>query len=60
MNTKVGWLLLAVVTLLSCKQEHRISFVNPVPEDRSDEVVVLTREQVAEKVDIKEGLFTHI
>lgn len=55
MNTKVGWLLLAVVTLLSCKQEHRISFVNPVPEDRSDEVVVLTREQVAGKVEIKEG-----
>ncbi|RIJ46632.1 DUF4861 domain-containing protein [Maribellus luteus] len=55
MNTKVGWLLLAVVTLLSCKQEHRISFVNPVPEDRSDEVVVLTREQVAAKVEIKEG-----
>ncbi len=55
MNTKVGWLLLAVVTLLSCKQEDRISFVNPVPEDRSDEVVVLTREQVAAKVEIKEG-----
>ncbi|MFV0270029.1 MAG: DUF4861 domain-containing protein [Draconibacterium sp.] len=55
MNTKVGWLLLAVVTLLSCKQEHRISFVNPVPEDRSDEVVVLTREQVAANVEIKEG-----
>ncbi|MCK3684466.1 DUF4861 domain-containing protein [Maribellus sp. YY47] len=55
MKTKASVVLIAVVALFACKQEHYVSFKNSIPEDRSDEVVILTREQVAEKVEIKEG-----
>ncbi|MFV0590279.1 MAG: DUF4861 domain-containing protein [Draconibacterium sp.] len=55
MNSKAGLLLIAIVALFACKQEQHVSFKNSVSEDRPDEVVILTREQVAAKVEIKEG-----
>jgi hypothetical protein len=55
MSTKVSLYLVAVIALLSCNQEHRITFTNPVQIERKNEVVVLTRDQVADKVGIREG-----
>ena len=55
MNTKVSLLLIVFLLILSCKQEHRITITNPLNIERKNEVVVLTRDQVAEKVGITKG-----
>jgi hypothetical protein len=45
-------LLLLIVTV-ACKNEQTISLINPLNEDRSDEIIVLKREKVAEKFNLQ-------
>ena len=49
------FLLFITLVLFSCEKKVEFTVTNPLPVDRTDEVVLLTREQVAAKTDLKEG-----
>ena len=49
------FILLISLFLFSCEKEAEFTVSNPMNVDRSDEVVVLTKEQLAQKVELKEG-----
>lgn len=49
------FILLISLILFSCEKEAEYTVSNPMNVDRSDEVVVLTKEQLAQKVELKEG-----
>ncbi len=47
--------LLVSLVLLSCKNEVKLTFENPLAVDRADEVIVLTQTELAAKMDVEEG-----
>ena len=55
MKSKLFLLLILASVAFSCKQEVGLTFENPLNSDRTDEVIVLSREQVAAVVDLKDG-----
>lgn len=48
--------MLAIATL-SCKQKHELTFANPLQTDRTDEVLVLSREQINSVLNLDEGFW---
>jgi hypothetical protein len=48
--------LLISIVLFSCEKEEKFTVTNPMNVDRTDEVIILTKEQLAKKVELKEGL----
>jgi len=50
------YFLLVSILLFSCEKEIEFSVVNPMNVERKDEVLVITKEELAQKVELKEGL----
>jgi hypothetical protein len=48
--------LLISILLFSCEKEATFSVTNPMNADRWDEVLIFTKEQLAQKVELKEGM----
>lgn len=48
--------LLISIVLFSCEKEAKFTVTNPMNVDRTDEVIILTKGQLAKKVALKEGL----
>ena len=42
--------------LFSCEKENSFSVKNPGNEDRTDEILILTKDELAQKVELKDGL----
>ena len=55
MKAKLLTFFVISLVLFSCTKKDVISFKNPLNTERPDEVIVLTREQIAQKIDLKEG-----
>ncbi len=49
--------LIIVLTLFSCKKEAGFNLKNPLNTARTDEVIILSRVQVEQKLEVKEGMF---
>jgi hypothetical protein len=49
-------ILLISIVFFSCEKEAKFTVTNPMNMDRTDEVLILTKEQLAKKVALKEGL----
>ncbi|MCY1722934.1 DUF4861 domain-containing protein [Prolixibacteraceae bacterium Z1-6] len=49
------FILLISSTLFSCQNEVKFTFENPLEVDRTDEVIVLSRADLAAKMDLAEG-----
>ncbi len=49
-------ILLVVLAFLSCEKEATFSVLNTTSADRTNEVLIFTKEELAKKVDIKKGL----
>ncbi|MBK6282471.1 MAG: DUF4861 family protein [Draconibacterium sp.] len=49
-------ILLISIVLFSCEKEAKVTVTNPMNVDRTDEVLILTKEQLAQKVTLEEGL----
>lgn len=47
--------LIVVLTLFSCQKPASIKVTNPLQLDRKDEIIVLTKEQINQKIELKEG-----
>jgi len=56
MKSKVFILILLLTTLFSCKKEVDLVIDNPLNVERTDEVIVLTKEQVSQKITLKERM----
>jgi hypothetical protein len=56
MKPKLFFLFLIGVTLFSCKKDAMLSIENPLNSLRTDEVIVLTKTQVEQKLKLKEGM----
>jgi hypothetical protein len=56
MKLKLFFLILIAATLFSCKKEVVFKLENPLNTVRTDEVIVLSREQVEQKLKLKEGI----
>ncbi len=54
-NMKNFYFLLIAVMHFSCQQEAHFSVTNPMNVDRSDEVLIFTKEQLAQKMELEEG-----
>lgn len=50
----LGFLILLVVT--SCTQQASIVLKNPMDKERADEVIVFSREEISDKIDLEEGM----
>lgn len=51
------WLFCILCFLIfSCKTEKKLTFTNPMPVDRADEIIVLPKADLSEKAALKEGL----
>ena len=48
--------MLIAIVLFSCEKEAKFTVTNSMNIDRTDEVLILTKEQLAQKVKLKEGL----
>ncbi len=48
--------LLISILLFSCEKEAKFTVTNPLNIERSDEVIILTKAELAQKVQLKEGL----
>jgi hypothetical protein len=48
-------ILLVSLFVLSCTNEVKLTFENPLAVDRADEVIVLTQAELAAKMDVAEG-----
>jgi hypothetical protein len=46
---------LITTTLFSCQKPASIKVTNPLQLDRKDEIIVLTKEQINQKIELKEG-----
>jgi len=57
-NMKLQNLLIILISLslFSCKEEAKLTFENPLTVERIDEVVILSREDLSQKIDIQEGM----
>lgn len=47
--------LIAVLTLFSCQKQASLKVLNPLQVDRNDEIIILKREQINQKIEQKEG-----
>lgn len=56
MKRNLFFIFLIVATLFSCKKEAGFTLDNPLNAARTDEVILLTREQVEQKLKLKEGM----
>jgi hypothetical protein len=56
MKMKYLFILIMSLSLFSCENEVKLTFENPLAVDRADEVIVLTRADLAAKLDLKEGM----
>ena len=50
------FLFLIVATLFSCKKDAKLSVENPLNSARTDEVIVLTKANIEQKLKLKEGM----
>jgi hypothetical protein len=55
MKLKIIVIFLIAATLFSCKKEATITVKNPLNTDRTDEVIILTRAQLSQKMKLKDG-----
>ncbi len=55
MKLKLILVFLIATQLLSCRKEVVISIKNPLNVNRTDEAIVLTKEQLSEKMKLKDG-----
>ncbi len=55
MRSQIFLLLALAFVGFSCKQEAGLTFENSLNSDRNDEVIVISREQIAAVADLKEG-----
>lgn len=55
MKTIIPFGILLLTLLASCTQQPTISFENPLAKERTDEVIVLTREEIASKIALEAG-----
>ncbi len=53
---KIFFNLIIVLTLLSCKKEAGFNLENPLNVVRTDEVIILLRAQLEQKLEFKEGM----
>ena len=56
MKIKFLYLVLFGVVLFSCKKEPEFSVNNTTDVDRPDEVIILTKDELAQKVELKDGM----
>lgn len=54
---KILYVLLISIVLFSCEKESELTFKNPLNVERTDETIILTREYLATKIELKEGMF---
>jgi hypothetical protein len=47
--------LVVVLTLFSCQKQASIKVTNPLRVERKDEIIILTKEQINQKIELKEG-----
>jgi hypothetical protein len=47
--------LLITATLFSCQKQASIKVTNPLQVDRKDEIIILKKEQINQKIELKEG-----
>jgi hypothetical protein len=50
------WFLLISILLFSCEKETKFTVTNPLNVERTDEVIILTKAELAQKVQLKAGL----
>ena len=50
------YFLLIFIVLFSCEKEASFTVTNPMNVDRTDEVLVFTKDELAQKIELKEGL----
>jgi hypothetical protein len=55
MKIRIIFLMALASVLFSCEKEANFTFKNPLNVERTDEAIILTREQIAAKTTIKEG-----
>ena len=55
MKTRIVLVMLLASVLFSCEKEATFSFKNPLNVDRTDEAIILTREQISSNLAIKDG-----
>ncbi len=55
-NIKYILLFVAAAFLFSCEKEAVFSVTNPSDAERTDEILVITKDELAQKVDLHEGL----
>jgi len=56
MKTQILLTILISLTLFSCEQEIKISFENPQNVDRTDEVVILSKEDLSKKMELPQEM----
>ena len=56
MKLKHLLIILISLSLFSCEKEVEFTFENPLSVERIDEVIVMTRADLADKIDIQEGM----
>jgi len=55
MNLKQYILILVALSFFSCEKEVKLTFSNSLNEPRTDEVIILTKDALAEKIELTEG-----
>ncbi len=55
MKIRILFFLFIASILSSCEKEATFTFKNPINKDRADETLILTREQISSKIEIKNG-----
>lgn len=50
------YLILILVIFFSCEKEHKLTLKNPSNVKRIDEVIILTRDFLVEKIELQEGM----
>ena len=53
---KITYFLLIAFLLFSCEKEAEFSVSNTMNVERTDEIVILTKDELAQKVELQEGL----
>lgn len=53
---KILYVLLISIVLFSCEKESELTFKNPLNVERTDETIILTRDYLATKIELKEGM----
>ncbi len=55
MKIRILFLALIAFALFSCNKQAIFTFKNPLNVDRTDEAIILTREQITSKITVKDG-----